>query len=237
VRGNHREISCNSFLAKVVCKLETSGPWELNITRHVQKVSSDRAYRPRRWRERGAPARWCLRSREGYIRHGVISHSLFKSSSFCLEMSMKIENHASCEIRSVIKFLNAKNVRQAEIYRQVCEVYGQNAMSDGMVRSGVGCSMKGGRCPRWWSKWPPVLSHCWSAWPSEWEDSRKQKIRLFVYLKRFLAAEQFSSDDEVKTAMQRWVKTMAADFFDEGTQKLVPLYDRCLSLAGDYVEK
>jgi transposase len=55
-------------------------------------------------------------------------------SSFCLEMSMKIENPASCEIRSVIKFLNAKNVRPAEIYRQVCEVYGENAMSDGMVR-------------------------------------------------------------------------------------------------------
>jgi hypothetical protein len=47
---------------------------------------------------------------------------------------MKIENPASCEIRSVITFLNAKNVRSAEIYRQVCEVYGENATSDGMVR-------------------------------------------------------------------------------------------------------
>jgi hypothetical protein len=47
---------------------------------------------------------------------------------------MKIENPASCEIRSVIKILNAKNVRPAEIYRQVCEVHGENAMSDGMVR-------------------------------------------------------------------------------------------------------
>jgi hypothetical protein len=34
----------------------------------------------------------------------------------------------------VNKFLNAKNVRPAEIYQQVCEVYGENAMSDGMVR-------------------------------------------------------------------------------------------------------
>jgi methyl coenzyme M reductase gamma subunit len=47
---------------------------------------------------------------------------------------MKIENPASCELRSVIKFLNTKNVRPAEIYRQVCEVYGENVMSDGMVR-------------------------------------------------------------------------------------------------------
>jgi hypothetical protein len=49
-------------------------------------------------------------------------------------MSMKIENPASCEIRSVIKFWNAKNFRPAEMYQQVCEVYGENAMSDGMVR-------------------------------------------------------------------------------------------------------
>jgi hypothetical protein len=34
-----------------------------------------------------------------------------------------------------------------------------------------------------------------------------------------------------------WVKTLAADFFDEGIQKLVPRYDKCLSLGGDYVEK
>jgi hypothetical protein len=34
----------------------------------------------------------------------------------------------------VIKFLKAKNVCLAEIYRQVCEVYGENALSDGMVR-------------------------------------------------------------------------------------------------------
>jgi hypothetical protein len=47
---------------------------------------------------------------------------------------MKIENPASCEIQSVIKFLNAKNVCPAEIYWQVCEVYGENSMSDGMVR-------------------------------------------------------------------------------------------------------
>jgi hypothetical protein len=47
---------------------------------------------------------------------------------------MKTENPARCEIRSMIKFFNARNGRRVEIYRQVCEVYGENAMSDGMVR-------------------------------------------------------------------------------------------------------
>jgi transposase len=58
---------------------------------------------------------------------------LFINSSFCLEICKKIENPASCEIRLVIKFLNA-NLRPVEIYRQVCGVYGKNAMSNGMVR-------------------------------------------------------------------------------------------------------
>jgi hypothetical protein len=47
---------------------------------------------------------------------------------------MNIENPASCDIRSVIKFLNAKNIRPAQIFRHVCDVYGENAMSGGMVR-------------------------------------------------------------------------------------------------------
>ena len=52
-------------------------------------------------------------------------------------MSALIENAAACEIRSVILFLNAKEVKPSEIYRQICEVYGQNAMSDSMVRRWV----------------------------------------------------------------------------------------------------
>ncbi|XP_023310469.1 histone-lysine N-methyltransferase SETMAR-like [Anoplophora glabripennis] len=52
-------------------------------------------------------------------------------------MSVLIENPAACEIRSVIRFLNARKVKPIEIYRQICEVYGQNAMSDSMVRRWV----------------------------------------------------------------------------------------------------
>jgi len=44
---------------------------------------------------------------------------------------------ADCEIRSVIRFLNARNVLPSEIHHQICHVYGDNAMSDGMVRKWV----------------------------------------------------------------------------------------------------
>ena len=45
-----------------------------------------------------------------------------------------IERPADCEIRSVIRFLNARNVKPAHIHINVCEVCGENAMSDGTVR-------------------------------------------------------------------------------------------------------
>jgi len=48
-----------------------------------------------------------------------------------------IEGAADCEIRSVIRFLNARNVLPSEIHYQICQVYGDNAMSDGMVREWV----------------------------------------------------------------------------------------------------
>jgi hypothetical protein len=48
-----------------------------------------------------------------------------------------IESPADCEIQSVIGFLNARTVKPADTYRQICEVYGKNAMSDGMVRKWV----------------------------------------------------------------------------------------------------
>jgi len=47
------------------------------------------------------------------------------------------EGAADCEIQSVIHFLNARNVLPSEIHHQICQVYGDNAMSDGMVRKWV----------------------------------------------------------------------------------------------------
>jgi len=49
----------------------------------------------------------------------------------------KIENPAACEMRSVIRFLNAKNMKPAENHRQLCDVYGEHAMSSSMVRRWV----------------------------------------------------------------------------------------------------
>jgi len=52
-------------------------------------------------------------------------------------MFKKTENLAACEMRSVIRFLNAKNMTPAEIHRQLCDVYGEHAMGSSVVRRWV----------------------------------------------------------------------------------------------------
>jgi len=47
------------------------------------------------------------------------------------------EGAADCKIRSVISFLNARNVLPSEIHHQICQVNGDNAMSDSMFRKWV----------------------------------------------------------------------------------------------------
>jgi len=52
-------------------------------------------------------------------------------------MFKTIEGATDCEVRSVIRFLKARNVLPSEIHHQICQVYGDNALSDSMVRKRV----------------------------------------------------------------------------------------------------
>ena len=49
-------------------------------------------------------------------------------------MCAPINNPASCEVRTLIRFLLARNNNAAEIHRHLCEGYGPNVMSDSKVR-------------------------------------------------------------------------------------------------------
>jgi hypothetical protein len=44
------------------------------------------------------------------------------------------------------------------------------------------------------------------------------------------------SDEEVKRRVKDWFNGLAADFYDEGIQKIVTRYDKCMKLHGDYVK-
>ena len=42
---------------------------------------------------------------------------------------------------------------------------------------------------------------------------------------------------DLKDAVPKWLTSQAAAFYEEGIQKLVPRYDKCLNNGGEYVEK
>jgi len=52
-------------------------------------------------------------------------------------MFKRVEGATDCEIRFVIRFLNTTNVLPSEIHHQICQVCGDNAITDGMVRKWV----------------------------------------------------------------------------------------------------
>jgi len=74
-----------------------------------------------------------LRSHKFHFVKFVLCLCLF----LALSMFKTIGGAADCEIRSVIRVLNARNVIPSEIHHQICQVYGDNAMSDGMVRKWI----------------------------------------------------------------------------------------------------
>jgi hypothetical protein len=62
-------------------------------------------------------------------------------------------------------------------------------------------------------------------------------FHLFLQLKKHLAGKTFDDGDEVQAEVMTWFKGQAADFYDSGTEKLVPGLNKCLGNAGDHVEK
>ena len=62
-------------------------------------------------------------------------------------------------------------------------------------------------------------------------------FHLFLHLKKFLVRKRFDDDDDLKDAVQKWLTSQAAVFYEEGIQKLVPRYDKCLTNGGEYVAK
>jgi len=67
-------------------------------------------------------------------------------------------------------------------------------------------------------------------------DLAPSDFHLFLHLKKFLGSKRFDNDD-LKDAVQKWLTTRVAAFYEEGIQKLVPRYNKCLNNGGEYVEK
>jgi hypothetical protein len=55
-------------------------------------------------------------------------------------------------------------------------------------------------------------------------DPAPNDYHLFTstYLKNWLKLQNFSSNEELMEGVKTWLSSQAADFFDTGTQKLIP---------------
>ena len=87
-------------------------------------------------------------------------------------MFKAVEGAANCEVWYVIRFLNARNVLPSEIHHQICQVYGDNAMSDGMVRKWVWMFNEG---------WETVHNEARSGRPSLVNDDLVHKVNERVH--------------------------------------------------------
>jgi hypothetical protein len=62
-------------------------------------------------------------------------------------------------------------------------------------------------------------------------------FHLLLRLKKFLAGQRFLNDDDINEAVKKWLSSQVIMFYEEGIQKLVPPYDKCLNNGENYVEK
>ncbi|GBN58814.1 Histone-lysine N-methyltransferase SETMAR [Araneus ventricosus] len=70
-------------------------------------------------------------------------------------------------------------------------------------------------------------------WPYS-PDLALSDYHLFLNLKHDLGGRRFDSDDDAKNGLQQWMSSLAANFFEEGIDKLVSRYDKCLNNGGNY---
>jgi histone-lysine N-methyltransferase SETMAR len=136
-------------------------------------------------------------------------------------MKALIPAPADCEVRSVIKFLNAlQKLRQAIQNKQ-----------HGMLSAGIVFLHDNARPDTAQRTASPLQEFSWEVFnhPPYSPDLAPSDFHLFLHLKKF--HQNFENDREEELEFQ------AADFYDTGIQKLVPRYDKCRNSDGEYVEK
>jgi hypothetical protein len=60
---------------------------------------------------------------------------------------------------------------------------------------------------------------------------------LFTKMKFWLGTQRFHANEGLMDGVNNWLHNLAVPFFDEGLQKLVLRYDKCLNVDGNCVEK
>ena len=63
-----------------------------------------------------------------------------------------------------------------------------------------------------------------------------ERLPLVSKHENWLATQRFDDEADLQAGVNEWLKSQAATFYDDGINKLVHRYDKCLNLNGDYVE-
>ena len=69
------------------------------------------------------------------------------------------------------------------------------------------------------------------------QDLAPSDFHLLQKLKEHLKGQHFSCDEEVKSAVRKWVQKQNTNFFKNGFKKLVQRWRKCIEVCGDFVEK
>lgn len=54
---------------------------------------------------------------------------------------------------------------------------------------------------------------------------------------KHLGGQYYNDDDVMKIAVMQRLAQQASDFYEDGVQKLIVRYGKCLNIRGNYVEK
>ena len=68
-------------------------------------------------------------------------------------------------------------------------------------------------------------------------DLAPSDFHLFGPMKRYLGGKHFTDDDEVQENVRHWLLQQPTEFYAESIRKLVDRWDKCINVAGDYIEK
>lgn len=68
-------------------------------------------------------------------------------------------------------------------------------------------------------------------------DLAPSDFHLFPQLKQHLGGRRFANEENLKEEVQTWLTSLAAEWYDAGLKKLLPRYQKCIEIQGDYVEK
>lgn len=141
----------------------------------------------------------------------------------------------------LVDFMVQGTTITSEVYRETLKKLRRAIQNKrrGLLSSGVVLLHDNAR-PHTAARTQDLLNHFnWEVFnhPPYSPDLAPSDYHLFSHMKNWLRTQRFGNNDELTTGVQSWLSSQAAEFFDDGIQKLVPRYDKCLNLNGDYVEK